>query len=74
MELLRQVAVITAVLGIVLALMPAVLVEVGFVTNPDEARLLSSAAGQEQTARAIFEAVRDYKASYESGLRFGAAE
>ncbi|PAP79329.1 hypothetical protein B1759_13410 [Rubrivirga sp. SAORIC476] len=56
------------------ASMPAVLVEVGFVTNPDEARYLSSASGLDETARAIFEAVRDYKASYESGLQFGSAE
>ncbi|WP_412060883.1 N-acetylmuramoyl-L-alanine amidase family protein [Rubrivirga sp. IMCC45206] len=51
------------------ASMPAVLVEVGFVTNPDEARLLSSRAGIEQTARALFNAVRAYKESYERGLR-----
>lgn len=51
------------------ASMPAVLVEVGFVTNPDEARLLSSREGIEQTARAIFNAVRAYKESYERGLR-----
>ncbi|WP_412069802.1 N-acetylmuramoyl-L-alanine amidase family protein [Rubrivirga sp. IMCC43871] len=51
------------------ASMPAVLVEVGFVTNPDEARLLSSREGVEQTARAIFNAVRAYKESYERGLR-----
>lgn len=55
------------------ASMPAVLVEVGFVTNRDEARLISSASGQEQTARAIFNAVRRYKASYERGLRLAGA-
>ncbi len=56
------------------ASMPAVLVEVGFVTNPDEARLLSSAAGQEQTARSIFNAIRAYKRTYERGLRVAGAE
>lgn len=55
------------------ASMPAVLVEVGFVTNRDEARLISSPEGQEQTARAIFNAVRAYKASYERGLRVAGA-
>ncbi|WP_420456440.1 N-acetylmuramoyl-L-alanine amidase [Rubrivirga sp.] len=56
------------------ASMPAVLVEVGFVTNREEARLISSPAGMDQTARAIFEAVRDYKATYERGLRQAGAE
>ena len=56
------------------ASMPAVLVEVGFVTNRDEARLLSSSEGQEQTARAIFNAVRSYKETYERGLRLAGAE
>jgi N-acetylmuramoyl-L-alanine amidase len=50
------------------ASMPAVLVEVGFVTNRAEARYLSSAEGQEETARALFEAVRAYKERYERGL------
>lgn len=50
------------------ASMPAVLVEVGFVTNPDEARYLSSSSGQEETARAILEAIREYKQTYERGL------
>ena len=52
------------------ASMPAVLVEVGFVTNPEEARLLSSREGLDATARAIFEAVRSYKTTYERGLQF----
>ena len=56
------------------ASMPAVLVEVGFVTNPDEARLLSSRAGQERTARSILNAIRAYKATYERGLRVAGSE
>ncbi len=51
------------------ASMPAVLVEVGFVSNRDEARYLTSAKGQDETARAIFNAVKRYKESYERGLR-----
>ena len=54
------------------ASMPAVLVEVGFVTNPSEARYLSSGAGQDETARAIFEAVRAYKERYERGMHAAA--
>ncbi len=56
------------------ASMPAVLVEVGFVTNPDEARFLSSSDGQERTARAIFNAIRAYRDTYERGLRLSSAE
>jgi N-acetylmuramoyl-L-alanine amidase len=55
------------------ASMPAVLVETGFVSNADEARLLGSQAGQEQTARAIFRALEAYKARYERGLRLASA-
>ena len=53
------------------ASMPAVLVETGFITNPDEARFLSSDAGLDATAEAIFRAVRAYKERYERGLRPG---
>jgi N-acetylmuramoyl-L-alanine amidase len=51
------------------ASMPAVLVETGFVSNTDEARILSSLEGQEATARSIFRAVSAYKDRYERGLR-----
>ncbi len=51
------------------ASMPAVLVETGFITNPDEARFLSSADGQDLIASAIFRAVRTYKEQYERGIR-----
>ncbi|HEX9952023.1 MAG TPA: N-acetylmuramoyl-L-alanine amidase [Rubricoccaceae bacterium] len=54
------------------ASMPAILVETGFVSNPDEARLLGSASGQERTARAIFEAIAAYRDQYERGLRLAA--
>lgn len=35
------------------ALMPAVLVEIGFITNPDEERLLNEAGFQDEVARAL---------------------
>lgn len=54
------------------ASMPAVLVEVGFVSNREEARYISSERGLDETAQAIFRAVRDYKEVYERGMRFAA--
>lgn len=50
------------------ASMPAVLVELGFISNPDEARFLASERGETYMASAIFRAVRDYKEQYEKGL------
>jgi len=51
--------------------MPAVLVEVGYGSNPDEARYLTSAAGQRRLARGIAEAVVSYLAEYERRLAAG---
>lgn len=50
------------------ASMPAVLVELGFLTNRSEARYLNSERGQTYLASAIFRAVRDYKEKYEKGI------
>lgn len=43
------------------ASMPAILVELGFISNPAEARYLNSEYGQDILASAIFRAIRDYK-------------
>jgi N-acetylmuramoyl-L-alanine amidase len=40
--------------------MPSVLVETGFITNPDEEKYLASETGQEYIASAIYRASRDY--------------
>jgi N-acetylmuramoyl-L-alanine amidase len=48
--------------------MPSVLVELGFLTNPKEARYLNSDRGQTYLASAIFRAVRSYKTQYEKGI------
>ena len=50
------------------ASMPAVLVELGFLTDRAEAAFLASEDGQDLLASAIFRAVRDLKAQYERGL------
>lgn len=48
---------------------PAVLVELGFLSNPSEARFLTSEYGQNIMASAIFRAIRDFKLEYERSLR-----
>lgn len=47
------------------ASMPAVLVELGFITNPAEQRFLTSEEGQAYMASAIYRAVKAYKEEYE---------
>lgn len=49
------------------ASMPALLVELGYISNPDEARFLGSEYGQTIVASAIFRAIRDYKVEYDNG-------
>lgn len=50
---------------LVTAYMPAVLVEIGFGTNPEESHFLASASAQRKIATAIAEATADYLARYE---------
>jgi N-acetylmuramoyl-L-alanine amidase len=54
------------------AAMPAVLVEVGFLSNPAEARFLRSQDGIAYMASGIFRAVKDYKSDYEGSLSLSA--
>ena len=42
--------------------MPSVLVELGFLTNPDEEAFLHSEKGQNIMAQSLYQAIRDYKA------------
>ena len=56
------------------ASMPAVLVELGFLTNAREAAFLSSEKGQDYMASAIYRAVREYKERYEMGLSGSSAD
>lgn len=48
--------------------MPSILVETGFVTNPTEAKYLTSKNGQNKLAQSIAKAVSTYKKSIEVGL------
>lgn len=59
---------------LVTAFMPSVLVEVGFGTNADEARYISSAAGQDELANAIVAATLEYLERYERRVGGGAGE
>ena len=54
------------------ASMPAILIEAGFVSNPEEARYLQSERGLDEVADAIFNAIKTYKEHYESGFRLAA--
>ena len=51
--------------------MPSVLVELGYITNPDEEKFLMSEQGQDYLASAIYRAFRDYKQTIDSrsGIR-----
>lgn len=56
---------------LVSAFMPAVLVEVGFGTNAEEARFLASSVRQAQMAEAIAEATREYLQRHERRIGAG---
>jgi N-acetylmuramoyl-L-alanine amidase len=46
--------------------MPRVLIETGFISNPEEEKYLNSREGQNQIAHSIYEAFREYKQKLES--------
>lgn len=48
--------------------MPAVLLELAFVTNPTEYKYLSSEAGQKAIADRLFEAFKSYKTKYDASV------
>lgn len=55
------------------ASMPAVLVELGFLSHPGEAAFMRSDDGQAYLASAIFRAIRQYKSEYDQGLHLSAS-
>lgn len=50
------------------ASMPNALVELGYLSNRDEEKVLRSDAGQTRIAEALFEGIKRYKALYEKGI------
>lgn len=50
------------------AYMPSVLVELGFISNPEEEKLLSSRKTQRELATALSEAIMKFKQQFETGL------
>lgn len=50
------------------ASMPSVLIEAGFLSNPQEEALLNSTKGQNDIAKAIFDAIKQYKDFYENSV------
>lgn len=48
--------------------MPACLIELGFITTPDEERMLNDAAQMDLVARGIFNAFAEYKNKYDTGF------
>ncbi len=46
--------------------MPAILIETGFINNPEDEKYLNSESGQQELAEAITKAVKRYKAQVES--------
>lgn len=51
------------------ASMPSVLTEVGFISNPSEARYMASAAGQQRLAESLYGAVSAYRATFSTPVR-----
>ncbi len=49
------------------AFMPAVLVEVAFISNPEDERLLKQAWFQKKAAEALYESIKEFKKRYKGG-------
>lgn len=51
------------------ASMPSVLVELGYLSNEKDAKILTSPSGQKKLARALFEGIKAYERIYSASLR-----
>lgn len=54
--------------------MPAVLLELAFVTNPNEYRYLSSEAGQNEIAGRLFKAFKSYKTKFDASVNVSVSQ
>jgi N-acetylmuramoyl-L-alanine amidase len=54
--------------------MPAVLIEIGFGSNYDEAKYLTGSTGQQRLARGIAQGIASYLAAYDRRLAPSPAE
>jgi N-acetylmuramoyl-L-alanine amidase len=54
--------------------MPAVLVEMGFITNPDEERRLDSDAFQDRLAQALYDSIAAFRAQLDAPTRAAAPD
>ena len=54
--------------------MPAVLIELAFISNPTEYKYLASKEGQEEIADRLFEAFKSYKTQYDRSLNIEVTE
>lgn len=54
--------------------MPAVLLELAFVTNPTEHKYLASDAGQNEIASRLFKAFKSYKTKFDASVNVGVPE
>lgn len=50
--------------------MPSVLVELGFISNPNDLKMLNSTAGREQIASRMFGAFKEFKRKYDGSLEY----
>jgi N-acetylmuramoyl-L-alanine amidase len=50
------------------ASMPSVLIETGFLSNPEDAQYLKSKKGQQKIAESIFKSIKNFKAHYEKEI------
>ncbi len=50
--------------------MPSIIIEAGFLSNPEEAQYLNSDNGQDEVASAIYKALTDYKKTHENKSEF----
>ncbi|MDE7127325.1 MAG: N-acetylmuramoyl-L-alanine amidase [Bacteroidales bacterium] len=50
--------------------MPAVLVEAGFISNPEDLKVMNSEKGKEQIAQRLFDAFKEFKVEYDRSIDY----